>query len=121
MDTNLATLMIDTNLDALRQLDLAEQDAGAATATVEQVRRILDTYRTSAAATNADPGLSDVGKASAISNFADKAQRELQDAAGGRLSKIAQSITALEALLNPPVVPKDDAATVALLVERRAI
>jgi hypothetical protein len=121
MDNNLATLMIDVSLDALRQLDLAEQDAANATATVSTVRTILATYRTSAAATNADPGLSDVGKASAISNFADKAQRELQGAGAGQLAKIAASITGLEALLYPPVVPKDDSATVALLIERRTV
>jgi hypothetical protein len=121
MGNDLSSLMIDTNLDALRQFDLAERDSAAATATVETVRNILSTYRTTVAATEADVTLSDVGKASAISIAADKAQRELQSSASAQLGKIAASITNLESLLHPPVVPKDDAATTMLLIERRAV
>src|ERR1700687_3144798 len=71
MDNNLASLMIDTNLAALQQLDMAEQDAGNATATVEAVRTILTIYRTTVVATEADPALSDVGKAARIATAAD--------------------------------------------------
>jgi hypothetical protein len=121
MESSLATLVIDMNLDALRRLDLAEKDAANATATVETVRNILSTYRTTVAATEANAELSDVGKASAISVAADAAQRELQGAAAGQLAKIAKEVTGLEVVLYPPVVPKDDAATTMLLVERRAV
>src|ERR1700681_975030 len=73
MGNDLSTLLIDVDMDSLRQLALGEQDASNAEATVQTVSKILSDYRASAVATAADRSLSDdVGKPEKIGVAKDK-------------------------------------------------